>query len=65
MKKHYSSPTSDTIDADTASILAGSDPHVLEGDGDGESQVVDPGDEDPADGGSALSKQNWNWDDEE
>lgn len=62
MKKHYSAPTSETIDIDPSSILAGSGPHVLEGDGDGESQVVNPGDEESSDGDAALSKKHLGWD---
>lgn len=62
MKKHYTAPTSETIDIDTSSILAGSGPHVLEGDGDGESQVVNPGDEESSDGDAALSKKHLGWD---
>lgn len=62
MKKLYYSPVSLILDADTASILADSGPHTLEGDGEGESQVVNPGDEESSDGGSALSKKNFDWD---
>lgn len=61
MKKLYFTPTSESLDADTTSILAGSGPHVLEGDGDGESQVVNPGDEEPSDGDAALSKKHLDW----